>query len=347
MSSSLSSNSAIPVAAFPTVGQATYGLDPCAGNSPASVISQPSTDSPFLPSSRHARSNSYTSVNVYPISSPSPRRKSVNFVGSPLDPMSTSYVPNHPYYLNDPSVPIPVAVTMRPQPPTPLMPVVQPLQPIQTVQPINQTVQSIQTVQPINQTVQPMNQTMQPMNQTMQPMNQTMQPINQVQPMNQTVQPVNRTMQSVYPVMSSQSVAFAQPAQVVQSVRPIHSTPLMQTMQSVHPVQAIQAVQTAQPIQPNSVMQSIYAGQPVLTASTVSTVSSVSQSPNSMLSATATPLNAMGVTSVSPLGQTTVETVKLNIVCPDIDSLDLSRIPPYEKIKFGMKDLVHSYKPEL
>ena len=333
MSSSLSSNSAIPVAAFPTVGQATYGLDPCAGNSPASVISQPSTDSPFLPSSRHARSNSYTSVNVYPISSPSPRRKSVNFVGSPLDPMSTSYVPNHPYYLNDPSVPIPVAVTMRPQPPTPLMPVVQPLQPIQTAQPINQTMQPInQTVQPINQTIQPI-QTIQPMNQTIQPMNQTMQSV-----------------QSVYPVMSSPSVAFAQPAQVVQSVRPIHSTPLMQTMQSVHPVhpiQPIQAVQTAQPIQPNSVMQSIYAGQPVLTASTVSTVSSVTQSPNSMLSATATPLNAMGVTSVSPLGQTTVETVKLNIVCPDIDSLDLSRIPPYEKIKFGMKDLVHSYKPEL
>ena len=316
MSSSLSSNSAIPVAAFPTVGQATYGLDPCVGNSPASVISQPSTDSPFLPSSRHVRSNSYTPVNVYPISSPSPRRKSVNFVGSPLDPMSTSYVPNHPYYLNDPSVPIPVAVTMHPQQSTPLMPVVQPLQPIQTAQPVNQT----------------------------------------VQPMNQTVQPVNRTMQSVYPMMSSPSVAFAQPAQVVQSVRPIHSTPLMQTLQSVHPVQPIQAVQTAQPIQPNSVMQSIYAGQPVLTASTVSTVSSVStvstvssvtQSPNSMLSATATPLNPMGVTSVSPLGQTTVETVKLNIVCPDIDSLDLSRIPPYEKIKFGMKDLVHSYKPEL
>lgn len=339
MNSSLSSNSAIPVAAFPTVGQATYGVDPCVGNSPASVISQPSTDSPFLPSSRHARSNSYTSVNVYPISSPSPRRKSVNFVGSPLDSMSASYVPNHPYYFSDPSTPIPVAVTMRPQQSTPLMPVVQPLQPIQTAQPVNQT--------------------MQPMNQTVQPINQTIQPIQTIQPMNQTIQPMNQTMQSVqsvYPVMSSQSVAFAQPAQVVQSVRPIHSTPLMQTMQSVHPVHPIQPVQTAQPIQPNSVMQSIYAGQPVLTASTVSTVSSVStvstvssvtQSPNSMLSATATPLNPMGVTSVSPLGQTTVETVKLNIVCPDIDSLDLSRIPPYEKIKFGMKDLVHSYKPEL
>lgn len=345
MSSSLSSNSAIPVAAFPTVGQATYRVDPRTGNSPASVISQPSTDSPFLPSSRHIRSNSYTSVNVYPISSPSPRRKSVNFVGSPLDSMSASYVPNHPYYFSDPSTPIPVTVTMHPQQSTPLMPVVQPLQPIQTAQPINQTMQTI------NQTVQPMNQ-IQPMNQV-QPINQTIQPINQtVQPINQTMQSV----QSVYPVMSSPSVAFAQPAQVVQSVRPIHSTPLMQTMQAVHPVQPIQAVQTAQtaqPIQPNSVMQSMYAGQPVLTASTVSTVSSVStvpsvtQSPNSMLSATATPLHPMGGTSVSPLGQTTVETVKLNIVCPDIDSLDLSRIPPYEKIKFGMKDLVHSYKPEL
>ena len=97
-------------------------------------------------------------------------------------------------------------------------------------------------------------------------------------------------------------------------------------------------------------MQSVYAGQPILTASAVSSVSSVSsvaQSPNSVLSATATPLNGMGMTSVSPLGQTTIETVELNIVCPDIDSLDMSRIPPYEKIKFGMKDLVHSYKPEL
>lgn len=36
---------------------------------------------------------------------------------------------------------------------------------------------------------------------------------------------------------------------------------------------------------------------------------------------------------------------QMSIVCPNIDNLDLSQIPPYEKIKFGKKDLVNSYKP--
>ena len=264
-----------------------------AENSPASVISQPSFESPFSSGTRAARSNSFTAINTYAVPSPSPRRMSLSSVTSPIDSFSSSYTPTYPYVAPSPSAPLPMNASIQ-QPPQQLQPYPSPMQSVvQSVQPV----QFIQPPQPVN----------------------SMHSIHSWNTMNSV-----HSMNSTNSMNSMQQVSASASPKLVQPPQPSTFFPSVQMMQ------------------PEQMMQSISAGQPILQASAVPNVS-----PTSMIASSTTSTSPMNIPNASPLGPALMETVNMRIVCPDIEMLDMNRIPPYEKIKFGMKDLEHSYRPNI